>query len=179
MTVSALSTLFSARLSGKERRKSRWWGVRCYGRSSLAFISTLDTLLPTHNWLGRNFRFFLEFLPNWKNRLALHQRPKPVTLNQSLFDGNQLVPSPMYAVRYHSTIACSNSLRVRERPGVQSGQAKRSPGMASQTCVSRPGGSRRRPPSVPNRVHAIPLVKGSFWIGICLRCDRILAVRGR
>ena len=47
MTASALSILFFARFSGKERKESLWRGERSQGRRSLAFISTLDTGLHT------------------------------------------------------------------------------------------------------------------------------------
>src|ERR1035438_2719797 len=47
MTASALSILFFARFSGKERKESLWCGERSQGRRSLAFISTLDTGLRT------------------------------------------------------------------------------------------------------------------------------------
>src|ERR1017187_5061701 len=47
MTASALSILFFARFSGKERKESLWRGERSQGRRSLAFISTLDTGLRT------------------------------------------------------------------------------------------------------------------------------------
>jgi hypothetical protein len=47
MTASALSILFFARFSGKERKESLWCGGRCQGRRFLAFISTLDTGLHT------------------------------------------------------------------------------------------------------------------------------------
>jgi hypothetical protein len=47
MTASALSILFFARISGKERKESHWCGERSQGRRFLAFISTLDTGLHT------------------------------------------------------------------------------------------------------------------------------------
>jgi hypothetical protein len=47
MTASALSILFFARFSGKERKESHWCGERCQGRRFLVFILTLDTGLHT------------------------------------------------------------------------------------------------------------------------------------
>ena len=47
MTASALSILFFARFSGKERKESHWCGERSQGRRFLAFILTLDTGLHT------------------------------------------------------------------------------------------------------------------------------------
>ncbi len=47
MTASALSILFFARFSGKERKESHCCVERCQGRLFLAFILTLDTALHT------------------------------------------------------------------------------------------------------------------------------------
>ncbi len=82
---------FFAALGRKKCVEKRRRGEDGVKGAFFAFISTLDTVLPTSTiGLGLNLRFFLRFNPSLKKRPAFAKPPKLTLCVESFFDGSPI-----------------------------------------------------------------------------------------
>ena len=121
MTASALSRIFFGSLAGKRAG----WGV-CLGRTvsrarSLRSSRPLTPAFPNRQWSLERISDVLSEIRSIVEKDPSSGINDPSSrVDSIIFRWTHLVPPTMYSARYCTMIACSNSLNLQGRRGVQS-----------------------------------------------------------